>query len=174
MGTFPPTKKNWSYDFFYPNKANLFWRILAAISGKQLEHFSGNEAVDERKDILNNLKITITDMGKRIARMDNSSLDENLVPLEYMNIGQILTEKPLINKIIFTSSSGKASAAKWFENFLGGHNINHKFTKGPRPIKSILHLDNRMLSLVILYSPSPRAANRISFDKLVQLYEAEI
>ncbi|MDR0543024.1 MAG: uracil-DNA glycosylase family protein, partial [Dysgonamonadaceae bacterium] len=66
IGTFPPTRRNWSYDFFYPNKNNYFWRIMARIAGSPLQYFSGKEAVEERKNILNRLGIGVSDMGRII------------------------------------------------------------------------------------------------------------
>src|SRR5829696_874597 len=86
VGTFPPTRRNWSYEFFYPNKQNLFWKIMADIAGKELLHFSGLEAVEERKQILEVLNVAITDMGLKIARTNESSLDEHLDAIEFMDI----------------------------------------------------------------------------------------
>ncbi len=174
VGTFPPTRNNWSFDFFYPNRFNFFWRLMAAIAAKPLQHFSGPEAVTERKALLDSLKITITDMGQTIARIRNNSSDENLVALAYMDIFRILEARPHIRKIIFTSSSGKASAATWFLAYLRTHQITHKFPKGARPLKSTITWQGRTLELVILYSPSPRAANRVSFEQLTALYKAEL
>lgn len=174
VGTFPPTKRNWSYDFFYPNKANLFWQVMSKLLNHELKYFSGKEAVEERKQILNSLNLAITDMGFEISREDNSSLDEKLTPLRYMDIFQILTERPAINKILLTSSSGPSSAAKWFGEYLKHKNITHKFPKGLKPLKSEFQFQGRIIKLVILFSPSRRAANRISFDKLVEMYAGEI
>ena len=111
IGTFPPTFRNWSYNYFYPNKNNFFWRILARIAGKPLQYFSGEEAVEERRIILDQLKIGVSDMGKIIRRTDGNSSDENLEIVEYMDIFRILEEKPSLRKIIFTSSTGKSSVA---------------------------------------------------------------
>lgn len=174
VGTFPPTKRNWSYDFFYPNKRNLFWPMVARIAGKELQYFSGAEAVNERKKLLIQLKTGITDMGLEITRNQSNSSDDNLEVSAFMDIISILVEHPSIKKIIFTSSSGKSSAAAWFLQYLKTKNIVHKFEKGARPLKSEVFLNGRMISMAILYSPSPRAANRISFDKLVELYADEI
>lgn len=174
VGTFPPTKRNWSFDFFYPNKANFFWRVMAQIAQVELQYPNGDLAVEERKGILRKLHTAITDMGRHIARSNNSSLDENLSVVEYMNIFQILDENPGIRKIIFTSSSGKESAARWFNNFLAFHEIKHRFPTGKRPIKSAFQYQERSIELVVLYSTSPRAANRFSFDTLVELYKNEI
>ena len=174
IGTFPPTKRNWSFDFFYPNKANLFWRMIARIAGAEMKHFAGDLAVEERKALLQQLHLAITDMGKHIIRHENSSLDENLAAVEFMNIFQILDENPGIEKLIFTSSSGKVSAARWFLEFLAAQGIKHRFPTGKKPLRSEISYQGRIIQLVVLYSPSPRAANRISFDSLVELYRNEI
>jgi G:T/U-mismatch repair DNA glycosylase len=174
VGTFPPTKKNWSYEFFYPNRQNLFWKVMAQIAGRHPQHFSGAEAVEERKEILTSLNVAITDMGLRVSRNGESSLDENLNAIEYMDILEILDHNPLIHKIIFTSSSGKVSASRWFLNYLKQKDILHKFPKGLKPLHSVFNYNGRSIKLVILYSPSRRAANRISPDKLTAMYRAEI
>ncbi len=174
VGTFPPTKKNWSYDFFYPNKQNLFWGIMAQVAGKVLQHFSGEEAVAERKGILAILNTAITDMGLIILRTNDSSLDENLQAVDYMDILHILDQHPLINKIIFTSSSGKTSASQWFSNYLKQQNIIHRFPKGVKPLRSEFEYKGRTIKLVILYSPSRRAANRVSLAELTEMYKREI
>ena len=31
LGSFPPPRKRWSMDFFYPNWLNDFWRIMGLI-----------------------------------------------------------------------------------------------------------------------------------------------
>ncbi len=174
VGTFPPTKKNWSYEFFYPNKQNLFWGIMAQVAGKVLQHFSADEAVAERKEILAVLNTAITDMGLIVRRTNDSSLDENLHAIEYMDILHLLDQHPLINKIIFTSSSGRTSAARWFSNYLKQKNIIHKFPKGVKPLRSEFVYKGRTITLVILYSPSRRAANRVSLAELTNMYRREI
>lgn len=174
VGTFPTAKRNWHYDFFYPNTANLFWSVMTAVAETELKYFSGDEAVMERKSILQKLKVSVTDMGLHVVRNDKSSLDEKLVPLKYMDIFQILSENPSIKKIVFTSSSGKVSAAKWFSNFLQEQNIQHKFPKNKKPIRSFIQHNDNQIELVILYSTSRRAANRISFAKLVEMYKTEL
>jgi len=169
VGTFPTAKRNRKYDFFYPNPANYFWKVLAKIAQTELKYTAGEESVRERKKILEQLSVAVTDMGSKVRRTDNSSLDEKLIPLEYMDIFQILEENPTITKIIFTSSSGE-----WFSQFLESKTIIHKFPKGKRPIRTEINFKGKVISLVIAYSTSPRAANRISFEDLVEMYRKEI
>ncbi|MDR0682317.1 MAG: hypothetical protein LBG15_10800 [Dysgonamonadaceae bacterium] len=174
IGTFPPAIRNWSYDFFYPNKNNYFWKIMAEIAGQELRYFSGNEAVRERKKILNQLQTGLSDMGKTIRRTKNSSLDENLEVVEYMDIFQLLDENPFVNKIIFTSSSGKSSAIRWFRDYLSEKGICYKIPKGPRPLRSQVNINGKTIDVTLLYSTSPRAGASVSFEKLVILFENEI
>ena len=174
IGTFPPTRRNWSYDFFYPNKNNYFWRILAALAGRKLQYLSGEEAVSERKALLDHLQVGLSDMGQTIRRMEDNSMDENLQIVEYMNILQLLDENPLVNKLVFTSSSGKASAVRWFKNYLAIHGIQYNIPKGTRPLRSRLELCGRMVEIVILYSTSPRVGAMIPFEKLTELFGWEI
>lgn len=174
IGTFPPTVNNWSYDFFYPNKNNYFWKILAGIAGKEIKHNTGKEAVEERKQLLNELKVGVSDMGKIIRRTADNSLDGSLEPVEYMDIGRILKENPSITKIIFTSSSGKSSAIRWFKEYLKTKGISFSIQKGPRPVKSTVVIDQKEIEVVLLYSTSPRAGAAIPFEQLVELFKNEI
>jgi G:T/U-mismatch repair DNA glycosylase len=174
VGTFPTAKRNWKYDFYYPNTANLFWKIMAHIANTELHWFSGEDAVRERKAILEKLSVAVTDMGNRVIRIDGSSLDENIIAIEYMDIFRILDENPEIQTIIFTSSSGKSSAVRWFSEFLKSRSIVHRFPTGKKPILSEIIYNGRTIRLVIGFSPSPRASNRISFENLVEIYRSQI
>lgn len=147
---------------------------MARIAETELQYFSGEEAVIERRLILTKLGVAITDMGSIILRSDNSSLDENLAVVEYMDIFRLLDENPQITKIICTSSSGKVSASRWFLEFLKSKGVIHKFPKGQKPIKSEIMYNDRIINVVIAYSPSARASNRIPFEKLVEIYKNEI
>ena len=170
IGTFPPSKKNWSFNFFYPNKRNLFWKILAFINVRQLQFDTGEEAVIERKQLLIDLKIGVTDMGLTIERFKESSLDETLVLIQAMDIFKILNEYPSIQNIILTSSNGPVNALRWFVNYLAEKSINVVIPKGKKPISFTLFYNKLTITAYALYSPSPRAANRIGFSELVGMY----
>jgi G:T/U-mismatch repair DNA glycosylase len=174
IGTFPPTLRNWSFDFFYPNKNNYFWKIMSRIAQRELLYFSGEAAVNERKEILEQLRIGVSDMGKIIRRTGNNSSDENLEIVEYMDIFQILKENPSIRKILFTSSSGKSSAIQWFKNYLFAHGIYFTIPKGIRPLRNFVEINGKNIEIVLLYSTSPRAGAAVSLERLVQLFKDEI
>jgi len=174
IGTFPPVRRNWSFDFFYPNKNNYFWKIIAQIAGRPLHYISGEEAVNERKELLNRLKLGVSDMGQIIRRKTDSSLDENLEIAAYMDIFKLLQENPSVRKLIFTSSSGKSSAMGWFKKYLALHQILLKIPQGKRPLRTPVIINDKLYEIVLLYSTSPRAGAAISFDELTELFKREV
>lgn len=170
IGTFPPVEKRWGFEFFYPNLQNNFWTILAKIAGTTLSK-DKNVMVPERQNILKKLKTGITDMGAVIRRLAPDSKDESLEIVQYMEILHILNDHPSLKKIILTSSSGKSSALAWFKGYLEKNNIAHVIPKGTKPLRFDIQFKNRTIAVHVLYSPSRRAANRISFEKLVEMYK---
>jgi G:T/U-mismatch repair DNA glycosylase len=174
IGTFPPTRRNWSFEFFYPNKNNYFWKIIARIASRPLLYVSGEEAVNERRELLNRLKLGVSDMGQIIRRKTDSSLDENLEIVAYMDIFKLLEENPSVRKLVFTSSSGKSSAIGWFKEYLSLHQIPFKIPQGKRPLRTAVTINGKSFEIVLLYSTSPRAGAAISFDNLTELFKKEI
>jgi len=174
IGTFPPTRRNWSFDFFYPNKNNYFWKIVARIANRPLFYFSGEEAVKERKELLNHLKLGVSDMGQIIRRKTNSSLDKNIEIVAFMDIFKLLYENPSVRKLIFTSSSGKSSAIGWFKKYLSLHQVPLNIPKGKRPLRTSLIINRKPIEVVILYSTSSRAGAAVSFEALTGLFNNEV
>jgi G:T/U-mismatch repair DNA glycosylase len=169
IGTFPPGPHRWAYPFFYPNKRNSFWKIMSAIDGTPLSEQS-EDPVNDRRQILDRLGVGITDMAMEIERLQNNAADENLRIIEYMPVLDILRDNPTIRKIILTSSSGAASALKWFMAYLVEHHISHSAVQRKKPFNFSIAIDGRPIIVHVLYSPSPRASNRISPEKLTQMY----
>lgn len=174
IGTFPPAKKRWSYEFFYPNKTNFFWKILASSQDRTLSHFSGEEAIAERKSLLDGLSAAITDMGHTILRRGESSLDEHILPVRLMDIESILHRFPNINQVILTSSSGKNSALSWFTSFLKSKGYFFKYSRSNKAFNVVENLAGRIIRVVVVRSPSPRSACGIAFPLLVQQYREAI
>lgn len=174
IGTFPPTTKNWSFPFFYPNKRNRFWNIMEALAASPLSSYEGELAVVERKKLLDQLKVGVTDMGAIVLRADNSSLDEKLTQHTFTDIIHLLETHPSIERLLFTSSSGSVSAWGWFKQYLTAKGIPHRFVLGKKPCVMECVLAGRTIALVVAYSTSPRASNRVSFDAMVDMYRVAL
>ena len=170
VGSFPTDERNRAFDFFYPNKANRFWGIMAAIANVKLQHFEGEKAVEERKAIAQRLGIALTDMAYRVSRVGRSSLDENLTATEYIDIFAILDKYPSIDTILFTGGGATA----WFDDYLARRGIVHRFPRGRKPVTSSLTLAGGTIRLVQMRSTSPHSAAGIPFDQLKKMYEIVI
>lgn len=53
LGSFPPQRKRWSMDFFYPNLQNDMWRIFGYIFFNDKEHFLTEDKKHSTKSNLN-------------------------------------------------------------------------------------------------------------------------
>ena len=127
---------------------------MSAIADTELKYLSGNEAIAERKLILDKLKTGVTDMGLRVKRNDGASVDHKLELAECMDIKSILDEHKTINKIILTSSSGKVSALAWFKEYLNKERIKFSFEKKQLPFYG--HADIRgKINVAVVKSTSP-------------------
>lgn len=174
VGTFPPDECRWSYPFFYPNKANYFWKIIAALQDKKLRYFTGDEAVVERKALLDQLQAAVTDMGAVILRKGSSSLDEDIFPDRFMDIASILEQLPSVRRLIFTSSSGKNSALSWFKQMLNQQGIKFRYRKDDLSKNVLTNFVSREIEIRIVRSPSPRSACGIGFEQLLEQYRSAI
>jgi G:T/U-mismatch repair DNA glycosylase len=172
IGTFPTAPHRRSFQFFYPNRDNPFWEVLAAIAKIKLLPVENSNAVQNRKSILTKLNLGITDMGKRVLRHANSSLDQRLFPVEFMNIFQILDNYPTIQKLILTSSSGENSVEGWLRSYCKLNSVRFKKLKGKNPKTGLLKHKVRELKVVSVHSTSRTAAKRL--DDLIAMYQEEL
>jgi AbiV family abortive infection protein len=172
LGTFPTKKSNRSFEFFYPNKSNRFWKILSILADLPLVHFSNDEAVDERKRILDKLRLGICDTGHKILRQKESSLDGNLFPIEFTNVFAILERCETIQTVILTSSTKGNSALSWFAAYCELNGVKLAVPKGALPRTSEINVVGRLVKVIAINSPS-RAAT-IKDDEILKMYSSVI
>jgi hypothetical protein len=173
LGSFPPHQKKRDYPFYYPNKQNNFWKILAAICNKELLCFQGKKAVLERKAIMEKLQVGIENMGRSIKRKGESAKDTDIVILTFHDILNIIYQHKELNTIILSGYSAPNSTYKSFCKYLIEKNI--PFT-APEKIKvgasfQIL-IDKRHITCVICHSTS--TATRIKLELLITEFRSFI
>ena len=69
IGTFPTAKQRRSFEFFYPNKNNPFWKVLASIAEMTLAPADSSKAIQNRKEVLTKLNLGITDIKFIVMRI---------------------------------------------------------------------------------------------------------
>ena len=106
LGSFPPQKKRWSMDFFYPNLQNDMWRIVGLIFFQNKEHFLNPEKKVFDKDriieFLNDKGIALYDTASAIRRLQDNASDKFLEVIEQTDISLILKQIPMCKAIVTT------------------------------------------------------------------------
>lgn len=106
LGSFPPQRKRWSMDFFYPNLQNDMWRIFGLIFFNDKEHFLLPEKKAFNKDCLIeflNLKgIALYDTATAIRRLQDNASDKFLEVIEVTDIRLLLKQLPKCKAIVTT------------------------------------------------------------------------
>ncbi|WP_245601932.1 uracil-DNA glycosylase family protein [Xylanibacter oryzae] len=106
LGSFPPSKKRWCMDFFYPNFINDMWRIFGLVFFSDKEHFIiKDEKCFDRQSIISFLKqkrIAIYDTAIAVRRIKNTASDKDLEIVERTDINAMLMAMPYCHTIITT------------------------------------------------------------------------
>lgn len=106
LGSFPPQKKRWSMDFFYPNLQNDMWRIFGLIFFNDKDHFlkPDKKAFDKERLILflKEKGIALYDTASAIRRLQDNASDKFLEIITPTDIGLLLKQLPLCKTIVTT------------------------------------------------------------------------
>ena len=93
LGSFPPQKKRWSMDFFYPNWSNDMWRIFGLVFFNQKDYFVV---------FLKEKGIALYDTACVVKRLQNNASDKFLEIVEPTDIGLLLKQLPVCRAITTT------------------------------------------------------------------------
>jgi G:T/U-mismatch repair DNA glycosylase len=169
LGSFPPHSSKWTYPFYYPNQQNRFWEILARLSNATLHHYPKMDIrfVEERFQIMRQLKIGVQNIGYKIYRKGTSSLDANIAILEYHDILSIIRQHHTLQRILLPGYSAPSSTYRAFIRYLQLYGMNVEPVKHPKPLQTsfCLSLDEKDVKCIVLNSTSRACA--IPFDSLL-------
>ncbi len=106
LGSFPPPKKRWSMEFFYPNLQNDMWRIIGLIFFKDKDYFlfPDKKAFDKEKLItfLTEKGIALYDTATSVRRLQDNASDKFLEVVEPTDIHLLLKQLPHCQSIVTT------------------------------------------------------------------------
>ena len=106
LGSFPPQKKRWSMDFFYPNLQNDMWRIFGLIffDDKDRFLFPDKKAFDKKKliEFLTEKGIALYDTASSVRRLQDNASDKFLEVVEPTDIRLLLKQLPQCKAIVTT------------------------------------------------------------------------
>ncbi len=106
LGSFPPSRKRWCMDFFYPNFTNDMWRIFGLVWFADRDHFVDPQAKRFRKELivsfLQEQGIALYDTASAVIRTKNTASDKDLQVVEQTDIDALLHQLPHCAAIVTT------------------------------------------------------------------------
>lgn len=171
LGSFPPHPSRWAYSFYYPNRRNRFWKILAELAGLPLQStkYDNINAVDERYAIMKKLNVGVQNLGLEVERRGKSALDTDIKIIRFHDILSIIEDHPELERILLPGFSARESTARSFVKYLKEKGIK---TSEIGLIKSGLSFEmefgGRCIECVVLNSTSP--ASKIKYQILLEQF----
>lgn len=167
LGSFPPQRKRWSMDFFYPNFINDHWRIEGQIFFGDKNHFVDLEAkrfkLDEIVAFCQEKGLAFFDTSTAIRRLQDNASDKFLEVVKPTDIPELLHQLPHCRAIVTTGE-------KATETFCASLSI----PAIPKVNTSVTIPDTYNLDgdPILLYRlPSSSRAYPLAFDKKVAAYQ---
>jgi len=106
LGSFPPQRKRWSMDFFYPNIQNDMWRIFGLIFHEEKNFFYDLQTKSFRQPLieafLREKGIGIFDTAISVRRLKNNASDQFLEIVKPTDLQQLLNQIPTCKTIVTT------------------------------------------------------------------------
>lgn len=119
LGSFPPQKKRWSMDFYYPNLNNDMWRIFGILFFNNKDYFLN----DTRKafcreriiDFLNEKGIALFDTASSIRRLQDNASDKFLEVVQPTDVAALLRQLPECKAIVTTGQKATDTLRQQFD-----------------------------------------------------------
>ena len=160
LGSFPPQRKRWCMDFYYPNFINDHWRIEGEIFFGDKNHFVDLEnkrfKIDKIIAFCQEKGLAFFDTSTAIRRLQDNASDKFLEVVEPTDIRALLQQLPQCRAIIATGEK----ATETICTSLGISEVPKVNSQFPIPNSQ----------LVLCRLPSSSRAYPLSFDKKVEAY----
>ncbi len=106
LGSFPPARKRWCMDFFYPNYINDMWRIFGLCFFGDKNHLVDEPNKTFRREAIEQLLrekgIGIYDTATIVCRTKNTASDKDLEIVEPTDLDKLLSSIPQCQAIVTT------------------------------------------------------------------------
>lgn len=170
LGSFPPQRKRWCMDFYYPNFINDHWRIEGQIFFGDKNHFVELEAkrfkLDEILIFCKEKGLAFFDTSTAVRRLQDNASDKFLEVVEPTDINALIQKLPLLRAIITTGEKATETICAYF----GTSDIPKVNTSVEIPLA--LRRGGRGEAILLYRLPSSSRAYPLSFDKKVEAYSS--
>lgn len=166
LGSFPPQRKRWCMDFYYPNFINDHWRIEGQIFFGDKNLFIDLDAkrfkLDEIVAFCQEKGLAFFDTATAVRRLQDNASDKFLEVVEPTDIRALLQQLPHCRAIITTGE--KATDTICASLYIAEDPKVNSYVAIP----NVFNSDGEQVWLYRL--PSSSRAYPLSFDKKVEAY----
>ena len=181
LGSFPPQRKRWCMDFYYPNFINDHWRIEGQIFFGDKNHFVDLEAkrfkIDEIVAFCEEKGLAFFDTSTAIRRLQDNASDKFLEVVEPTDIPALLKRLPHLRAIVTTGEKATETICRTMgmaETPKVNSYVEITNTDGTDETDIFANTNSTNLTngggLLLYRLPSSSRAYPLSFDKKVEAY----
>ena len=172
LGSFPPQRKRWCMDFYYPNFINDHWRIEGQIFFGDKNHFVDIEAkrfkIDEIVAFCQEKGLAFFDTSTAIRRLQDNASDKFLEVVEPTDILALLSQLPHLRAIVTTGEKATETICETMR-ILDVPKVN-TYVEIKNTDSTDLTDSTSRDGLLLYRLPSSSRAYPLSFDKKVEAY----
>ena len=165
LGSFPPQRKRWCMDFYYPNFINDHWRIEGQLFFGDKNHFVDMEhkrfKIDDIITFCQEKGLAFFDTATAIRRLQDNASDKFLEVVESTDIRALIAQLPHLRAIVTTGE-------KATETICASLDIS-QIPKVNTSV-SVSSIIQHTIDLSLWRLPSSSRAYPLAFDKKVEAY----
>lgn len=166
LGSFPPQRKRWCMDFYYPNFINDHWRIEGELFFGDKNHFvdAANKCfrIDDIVTFCQEKGIAFFDTSTAVRRLQDNASDKFLEVVEPTDIRALVSRLPSLRAIVTTGEKATETICA----SLGIPEIPRVNNFAQIPAPSV----GGVSGLCLYRLPSSSRAYPLAFDKKVEAY----
>lgn len=166
LGSFPPQRKRWCVDFFYPNFINDHWRIEGQVFFGDRNYFVDTArkcfVLDKITKFCTEKGLAFFDTAQAVRRLKDNASDKFLEVVEPTDIAALLAQLPHLRAIVTTGEKATETICATL-HIDGLPKVNTSVL-----IPALHNADGKQISLWRL--PSSSRAYPLAFDKKVEAY----
>jgi len=106
LGSFPPARKRWAMDFFYPNYTNDFWRICGICFHDDKLYYVDEARRTYRRELIEQMlterRIGLYDTATVVRRLKNTASDKDLEVVTPTDVAALLRQAPQCQAVCTT------------------------------------------------------------------------
>jgi hypothetical protein len=122
---------------------------MEELFNKTLQYENSDLSIDQRKELLSEISVGISDILSSCVHVENSASDEDIIDIEHKNLKDLLLHNLDIDTLIYTSEFVKKQINCLCKTYHSIDKVNNK--------RQMVKIGNKEYKVRILFSPSPQA-----------------